>query len=426
MTAVTRTGKRLALGAGALAFGGAKTLTASIGSKLLERAASGITDFVVGQITKTLTSTVLVSYDDSDVAYAAVNQWVAKNCEHARRSVRVDENAGSDVEMFGRIHVGVGEYWFRYRVSDTSARRGYRTFVVKAVFSREPLERSVNPLINITVYGDGRGLVIAELKNMVEHANNGMQEVLLYEEYHHTTTRFIPLRSLDSVILNQETKSTLMQHLDWFIGARPFFSERGMTYKTAMMFYGPPGTGKTSLCRGIAHSLGYRICIAKLEDIPRMASSSIKPKTLFVIEDIDKSLAKLKAFQTYEESKEDADPRAIYDAAKYVQVFMQFLDGLLSVDDTVTIITTNHPEVLPPELLRVGRFNLKLFVDVFTETEARMMCDSFAMPYSVIDEMVAEGKDWTLPVHLHQELIERRYRRDSKCHTDNKKQESQQ
>lgn len=407
------TPKRLALGAGAVALGVARSFGSNVVRNIVDRAASEVTDIAIGQITKTLTSTMLVSYEDSNVAYAAMNSWVAQNCELARRSIRVDDNEGSDVEVFGRIHVGIGEYWFRYRVADKTARRGYRVFVIKAKFMREELDRTTNPLVQVTVFGDRKGLVAAELRYMMEHANNGMQEVLSCSDYHFNT-RYIPLRDLDSVILNGETKAQLLQHLNWFMGARPFFKNKGMTYKTAMLFHGPPGTGKTSMCRGIAKMLGYRIYLVKLEDIQRLAATNIKPKTMFVIEDIDKSLETMTAVREFEESRpEGSDPRVTMDINKHVQTFMQFLDGLLSADDTVTIITTNHPEVLPPEMMRVGRFNLKLLVDTFTETEAKLMCDSYNMPHTVLDEIRNEGHDWSVPAALNQALMERRFRQDS-------------
>ena len=63
---------------------------------------------------------------------------------------------------------------------------------------------------------------------------------------------------------------------------------------------------------------------------------------------------------------------------------MQLLDGLYSKDNIIFIATTNHIELLPPELIRSGRFDCKIELSDIPKNIAEEMCKGFNVALSDI------------------------------------------
>jgi chaperone BCS1 len=121
------------------------------------------------------------------------------------------------------------------------------------------------------------------------------------------------------------------------------------------LLYGPPGNGKTSLCTAFAGELRQDICIlslsspiltdGKLSSILRKAPS----RSLIVLEDVDAAFEKRKKVDS-------ASSKLTFSG------LLNAIDGVVSQEGHIFIMTTNHIEKLDPALVRPGRCDVKLEV----------------------------------------------------------------
>lgn len=175
-------------------------------------------------------------------------------------------------------------------------------------------------------------------------------------------------KSISQVILPQELKRDLIDDLDLFISSEKWYVSRSIPYKRGYFFYGPPGTGKTSISMAIAGYLMrnvHMLNINTLEDDSSLIKSfsELTNNSIMFIEDIDKSFDK-------RESKSKCTFSAL----------LNCLDGALYKHNCIVIITTNHPELLDPALIRNGRMDFKAKIDYPTQ---QLIEDYIKMFYSI-------------------------------------------
>lgn len=161
--------------------------------------------------------------------------------------------------------------------------------------------------------------------------------------------------------------------------------------KFCLLLHGIPGTGKTSLIKYISKTLNRSILYIKLSEIQNinelmnifykevieidmgytkwggknLKSLNLKnDKKLIVFEDIDaESNIVFKRNENIIEKKDDIDNevmKTVTDKKLSLSDILQVLDGIVSVNKTAYIITTNHVDKLDPALIRPGRIDLKI------------------------------------------------------------------
>jgi chaperone BCS1 len=69
------------------------------------------------------------------------------------------------------------------------------------------------------------------------------------------------------------------------------------------------------------------------------------------------------------------------------------LSGVTSVSDRVIIATTNHMEKIPPALLRPGRFDIKLHLDLFNQSEIVELLGKLYKLTAEQEEVLRKSKD---------------------------------
>lgn len=174
----------------------------------------------------------------------------------------------------------------------------------------------------------------------------------------------IPKRNLNSIYINEESKSKLLTDLRTFITQEDEYNSFGIPYKRTYLFSGPPGSGKTSFVKAICNELDYNLSILslnkKFDDGAFMwAMSSIKEKSILLVEDIDC------LFNKREKGSND------------VQIafsnFLNVLDGVLYKHGCIMFLTTNHIEKLDHALLRIGRVDYILEFDLPKKVEVKKL-----------------------------------------------------
>lgn len=183
-------------------------------------------------------------------------------------------------------------------------------------------------------------------------------------------------RSMESLFYNDNTKETILNHIDSFIKNKHIYEDKSLTYKTGILLYGVPGTGKTSLAKALASYYNYNLIVLDIgtfksldTDLLTGCINADKDKFIILLEDIDTLFPSL-------DRKDDLDDntRAI------INKMLQFLDSASSPNDVIFIATTNDINKLDKAILRDGRFDIKVEIGNINNFTSIEMLKSFNIP----------------------------------------------
>jgi hypothetical protein len=166
-----------------------------------------------------------------------------------------------------------------------------------------------------------------------------------FGDWEHVTD--IGFKKLDSVILNKDLKRKIISDIDEFTKSKSWYESLGIPYRRAYCFHGLPGNGKTSLAKAIASHTERDIYTIQINSMDgdtalRRAFSHVKEDSILLIEDIDKAYS----------GRDAKDHKVSF------STLLNCLDGVLSKEGIITIITTNHLDQLDPALIRAGRTDM--------------------------------------------------------------------
>lgn len=171
-----------------------------------------------------------------------------------------------------------------------------------------------------------------------------------YQEGYWEDMKKINKRKFDTVILDLHVKDEVKKMIDKYNDKE--FKEKlasfGIAHKLNIILEGLPGTGKSSTMFAIATLLRKDIATVdfnskELSDHNFMQAINKLPKdTIMVMEDLD---------ALYLERDKSNDNRVSFSC------ILNFLDGLYSKEDLVTVITTNHIKRLDKAIIRPMRID---------------------------------------------------------------------
>lgn len=161
-------------------------------------------------------------------------------------------------------------------------------------------------------------------------------------------------RPVESVILPTGQIDTILGDVESFISqeGKSWYMQHGLPHRRSYLFYGPPGTGKTSTIRVIASRFGLNCCYLSVvnKDFSNQllgdALSEIPANALIVLEDVDALFTGRKS-----ETANSLTFSGVLNA----------LDGLISADGILVVMTTNHIDKLDQALIRGGRVDRRFF-----------------------------------------------------------------
>lgn len=168
-----------------------------------------------------------------------------------------------------------------------------------------------------------------------------------------------------NLYLPKQQDVALQNLLDTFCNDKVEAKAYGIPNKLGICLYGPPGCGKTTLIATIASYLGLDLFYAQINGLSNNELSMIFDHVnstnvnggIIVIEDIDNvSPAVLNATAR--------DRRGITmssnDTSFTLDHLLNLLDGAMTYENSVVIMTTNFIEDLEPSLLRPGRVDSRI------------------------------------------------------------------
>lgn len=172
--------------------------------------------------------------------------------------------------------------------------------------------------------------------------------------------------SFNDIAGNEEAKETLREMVD-FINNPEVYKEFGARLPRGVMLYGPPGTGKTLLAKALAGEAGVPIYpvsgsdfvqiyagvgAARIRDLFKKAKKS--GKSVIFIDEID-SLGKKRKTSNISGSEE---------GDRTLNALLAEMSGFKENEGIIVVAATNRIDVLDEALLRPGRFDRQVEVQL--------------------------------------------------------------
>lgn len=154
-------------------------------------------------------------------------------------------------------------------------------------------------------------------------------------------------RSLDTVTLRSGLMKDIVDDLESFLNEKDRYIRLGLPYHRGYLLSGPPGTGKTSLVKALASHFKLNIHYIPMGDFKSdavFANSVSQVDGILLLEDVD----------VYTDS---VASRESQDDAVSLAAVLNSLDGVLTPDGIITIMTANNPSQLDTALIRAGRID---------------------------------------------------------------------
>lgn len=163
----------------------------------------------------------------------------------------------------------------------------------------------------------------------------------------------LPPRKLESVVLVAGVSEDLVADVEAFLSHEQVYARMGAPWHRGYLLKGPPGTGKTSLARAIADHFRLDVYYLPLSDVESDSSllsmiAGISARSMLLLEDIDIVTA--------------ARDRTDEPAGITMTGLLNALDGVMTPHGLITVMTSNHAEVLDDALLRKGRIDKQVHV----------------------------------------------------------------
>ncbi len=164
----------------------------------------------------------------------------------------------------------------------------------------------------------------------------------------------------------EKSKEELKETIEWPLKNPQAFKNLGIKAPKGVLLYGPPGTGKTLLAKAVANEAGANFILVKG---PEVFSKWVGESEKAIRKIFQKARQVSPCIIFFDEidaiaSSRGADIGGNKAGDKVVNQLLTEMDGLEELSDVVIMAATNRPELIDPALLRPGRFDRAILINV--------------------------------------------------------------
>lgn len=164
----------------------------------------------------------------------------------------------------------------------------------------------------------------------------------------------------------QDVKQQLIESVEWPLKHGPLFARAGIRPPKGVLLSGPPGCGKTLLAKAVANETQVNFISVKG---PALLSKYVGDSEKGVREVFKKARQAGPCIVFFDEIDSLVPARGSGGSDSHVseRVISQFLtemDGIEELAGVLVLGATNRPDLLDPALLRPGRFDVQVEIDV--------------------------------------------------------------
>jgi len=205
--------------------------------------------------------------------------------------------------------------------------------------------------------------VLEDLEVRNEHINQALREMdpsAMREVVIET-----PDVTWDDVGGLEEAKQELREAIEWPLQYEDLFEHMDAEVPKGILLSGPPGTGKTLIAKAVAKESEANFISVKG---PEFFSKWVGESEKAVRETFRKARQAAPTIVFFDEIDALAPERGTSSdsnvSERVISQLLTELDGLEALHDVVVIGATNRPELIDPALLRPGRFDRNIKIDL--------------------------------------------------------------
>ena len=190
----------------------------------------------------------------------------------------------------------------------------------------------------------------------------------------------IPDTTWENIGALAKVREELQQSIVQPIRSPELYSTLGLSTPTGVLLWGPPGCGKTLLAKAVANeSKANFISVKGPELLNKFVGESERAlRTLFTR--ARSSVPCVIFFDELDALVPKRDDSSNESSARVVNTLLTELDGLGSRDGIYVIAATNRPDIIDEAMLRPGRLETMLFVDLPGPSERAEILEAVVRP----------------------------------------------
>ncbi|XWV26473.1 bifunctional AAA family ATPase chaperone/translocase BCS1 [Tupanvirus soda lake] len=192
-------------------------------------------------------------------------------------------------------------------------------------------------------------------------------------------------KDISTLYLRKADKEKLFNSLYQFKEKKEIFTNLGLPNKLNILLYGEPGTGKSTTIQAVATYLGKDIYYLDLkeattnQDLQMMfeyVNKNVPNGGIIVIEDID-AMIDIVLKRKFTKEYKINDLVSNQNNKLSLEYLLNILQGTLTLDDSIFIVTTNHIDHLDPAFYRDGRFDVKIELKLCDHHQIKCIYEKF-------------------------------------------------